>query len=81
MIRGLIWRTYKMDELILEEEDINFLLEIWDIYFKCLWAEAWVEWAVEEEEEAEGEDSQVDIFILEVQVKENSSLSDLAEKL
>ena len=71
-----------MEELILEEVDIPFLLEIWDIYFKCLWEEEeWVEWAVEEEEEEEVEDFQEGIFILEVQVKENNSLSDLAEKL
>lgn len=69
-----------MEELILEEADNPFLLEIWDIYFKCLWEEEWVEWVVEEEE-AEEVDFQVRIFILEVQVKENSSLSDLAEKL
>lgn len=83
MIRDLIWRTFKMEELILEEVDMPFLLEIWDIYFKCLWEEEWVEWVewVVEEEEVEVEDFQVGIFILEVQVKENSSLSDLAEKL
>lgn len=78
MIRDLIWKTFKMEELISAEVDIPLLLEIWDIYFKCLWEEEWVEWVVEEEE---AEDFQVGIFILEVQVKENSSLSDLAEKL
>jgi hypothetical protein len=82
MIRDLIWRTFKMEELILEVEvDIPLVVKIWDIYFKCLWEEEWVEWVVEEEEEAEVGDFQVRIFILEVRVKENSSLSDLAEKL
>ena len=71
-----------MEELILEVEvDIPLVVKIWDIYFKCLWEEEWVEWVVEEEEEAEVGDFQVGIFILEVRVKENSSLSDLAEKL
>ena len=78
MIRDLIWKTFKMVELILEEVDILLLLEIWDIYFKCLWEEEWVVWVVEEEE---AEDFQVGIFIKEVQDKENRSLSDLDEKL
>jgi hypothetical protein len=84
MIRDLILKTYKMEELILEEEDIPLVLKIWDIYFKCLWEEEWaewVEWVEEEEEEAEAEDSQVLISILAVQVKANNLLSDLAEKL
>ena len=78
MIRDLIWKTFKMEELILELVVIHLLVEIWAIYFKCLWEEGWV---VEEDEEEEVEDSQEVISIQEVQVKENSSLSDLAEKL
>ena len=79
MIRDLIWKTSKMGELILEEEVIPFQLEIWAIYFKCLWV---VVWEVVEEDEVEEEgDFQEDILILEVKVRENSSLSDLAEGL
>jgi hypothetical protein len=81
MIRDLIWKTYKMEELILEQVVIHLLVEIWAIYFKCLWEEAWVVWVVEEEGGEEVEDSQEVISIQEVKVKENSSLSDLAEKL
>ena len=81
MIRDLIWKTYKMEELILELVVIHLLVEIWAIYFKCLWEEVWEEWVVEEDEEEEVEDSREVISIQEVQVKENSSLSDLAEKL
>ena len=81
MIRDLIWKTFKMEELILELVVIHLLVEIWAIYFKCLWEEVWEGWVVEEDEEEEVEDSQEVIFIQEVQVKENSSLSDLAEKL
>jgi len=82
MIRDLIWKTFKMEELILEQVDIHLLVEIWDIYFKCSWGEEeWVEWGVEEEGEEEVEDSLEAISIKEVQVKENSLLSDLDEKL
>lgn len=81
MIKDLTWKTFKMEELILEEEVIHLVLKIWDIYFKCLWEAEWVEWAAEEEEEAEAEDSLVLISIPEVQVKANNSLSDSAEKL
>ena len=81
MIRDLIWKTFKMEELILELVVIHLLVEIWAIYFKCLWEEVWEGWVVEEDEEEEVEDSQEVISIQEVQVKENSSLSDLAEKL
>ena len=81
MIKDLTWKTFKMEELILEEEVIHLVLKIWDIYFKCLWGAGWVEWAAEEEEEAEAEDSLVLISIPEVQVKANNSLSDSAEKL
>jgi hypothetical protein len=81
MIRDLIWKTFKMEELILELVVIHLLVEIWAIYFKCLWEEVWEGWVVEEDEEEEVEDFQEVISIQEVQVKENSSLSDLAEKL
>ena len=80
MIRDLIWKTFKMEELILDQGDILLLVEIWDIFFKCLWEVAWVEGA-EEEGVEEGEDSQEVISIQVVQAKENSSLSDLDEKL
>jgi hypothetical protein len=80
MIRDLIWKTFKMEELILDQGDILLLAEIWDIFFKCLWEVAWVEGA-EEEGVEEGEDSQEVISIQVVQAKENSSLSDLDEKL
>ena len=46
MIRDLIWKTFKMEELILDQGDILLLVEIWDIFFKCLWEVAWVEWEV-----------------------------------
>jgi hypothetical protein len=81
MTRDLIWKTFKMEELILELVVIHLLLEIWAIYFRCLWEEVWVVWVVEEGEGEEVEDSQEVISIQEVKVKENSSLSDLAEKL
>ena len=80
MIRDLIWKTFKMEELILDQGDILLLAEIWDIFFKCFWVVAWVEGA-EEEGVEEGEDSQEVISIQVVQAKENSSLSDLDEKL